>query len=63
VASLGISLGIATTAEGVETEEQLARVREEGCTEMQGYLFSPPRPLAEVHSLFLDRAEASASAA
>jgi EAL domain-containing protein (putative c-di-GMP-specific phosphodiesterase class I) len=38
-------------------------VREEGCTEMQGYLFSPPRPLAEVHSLFLDRAAASASAA
>jgi diguanylate cyclase (GGDEF)-like protein len=63
VASLGISLGIATTAEGVETEEQLARVREEGCTEMQGYLFSPPRPLAEVHSLFLDRLAASASAA
>jgi EAL domain-containing protein (putative c-di-GMP-specific phosphodiesterase class I) len=63
VASLGISLGIATTAEGVETKEQLARVREEGCTEMQGYLFSPPRPLAEVQRLFLDRAEASASAA
>ena len=52
VASLGISLGIATTAEGVETEEQLARVREEGCTEMQGYFFSPPRPLAEVQRLF-----------
>jgi diguanylate cyclase (GGDEF)-like protein len=63
VASLGISLGIATTAEGVETKEQLARVREEGCTEMQGYLFSPPRPLAEVQRLFLDRSEASASAA
>src|SRR4029077_9660125 len=34
VAGLGHSLGIATTAEGVETEEQLERVREEGCTEM-----------------------------
>jgi diguanylate cyclase (GGDEF)-like protein len=63
VASLGISLGIATTAEGVETEEQLARVRAEGCTEMQGYLFSPPRPLSEVHDLYLDRVEAAASAA
>ena len=63
VASLGISLGIATTAEGVETEEQLARVRAEGCTEMQGYLFSPPRPLAEVHDLYLDREVAAASAA
>ena len=61
--SLGISLGIATTAEGVETKEQLARVREEGCTEMQGYFFSPPRPLAEVQRLFLDRDEESASAA
>jgi diguanylate cyclase (GGDEF)-like protein len=63
VASLGISLGIATTAEGVETKEQLARVREEGCTEMQGYLFSPPRPLAEVQRLFLAHSAASASAA
>ena len=41
VAGLGISLGIATTAEGVETEEQLERVRAEGCTEMQGYLLQP----------------------
>ena len=47
VASLGISLGIATTAEGVETKEQLERVREEGCTEMQGYFFSPPRPIRD----------------
>jgi hypothetical protein len=30
---------------------------------MQGYLFSPPRPLAEVHRLFLDHATASISAA
>jgi diguanylate cyclase (GGDEF)-like protein len=48
VAGLGISLGIATTAEGVETQEQLERVRAEGCTEVQGYLFSPPRPAAEL---------------
>ncbi len=48
VAGLGLSLGIATTAEGVETAEQLERVRAEGCTEVQGYLFSPPRPVSEL---------------
>jgi diguanylate cyclase (GGDEF)-like protein/PAS domain S-box-containing protein len=48
VAGLGTSLGIATTAEGVETEEQLSRLRAEGCTEVQGFLFSAPRPAGEV---------------
>ena len=43
IASLGASLGIETTAEGIETEEQLEIVRRAGCTEMQGYLASPPR--------------------
>ena len=38
------SLGIETTAEGIETDEQLELVRRAGCTEMQGYLVSPPRP-------------------
>ena len=51
VAGLGTSLGIATTAEGVETAEQLERVRAEGCTEVQGYLFSPPRPASELGDL------------
>jgi EAL domain-containing protein (putative c-di-GMP-specific phosphodiesterase class I) len=51
VAGLGISLGIATTAEGVETEEQLTRLRAEGCTEVQGFLFSPPRPASEALGL------------
>jgi len=52
VAGLGSSLGIATTAEGVETKEQLDRVRAEGCTEMQGYFFSPPRPIGDLAKLF-----------
>lgn len=47
VAGLGTSLGITTTAEGVETQEQLDHLRAEGCTEMQGYLFSAPRPARE----------------
>jgi len=48
VVALGTSLGIATTAEGVETSEQLERVRAEGCTEVQGFLFGAPRPLRDV---------------
>jgi EAL domain-containing protein (putative c-di-GMP-specific phosphodiesterase class I) len=51
VSGLGVSLGMRTTAEGVETEEQLENLRSEGCTEVQGYLFSPPRPAAEVAGL------------
>jgi diguanylate cyclase (GGDEF)-like protein len=63
VAGLGTSLGIATTAEGVETEEQLKRARAEGCTEMQGYLFSPPRAAAEIKRLFFSQTSQSADAA
>ena len=44
VIGLGRSLGIATTAEGIETEAQLDIVRDEGCTEAQGFLFSKPLP-------------------
>ena len=42
VAALGLDLGITTTAEGVETRAQLEIVRREGCTEVQGFFFSPP---------------------
>jgi diguanylate cyclase (GGDEF)-like protein len=42
VARLGASLGIETTAEGIETHDQLELVRSAGCTEVQGYLVSPP---------------------
>ena len=51
IASLGHSLGIETTAEGIETAEQLELVRRVGCTEMQGYLASPPRPACEAADL------------
>ncbi len=51
VIGLGASLGMTTTAEGVETEAQLARLREEGCDEVQGYLFSRPVPAAEVPAI------------
>ncbi|HEX5126644.1 MAG TPA: EAL domain-containing protein [Rhodocyclaceae bacterium] len=42
VSELGTSLGMTTTVEGIETKEQLELVRAEGCTEVQGYLFSKP---------------------
>ncbi len=51
VIAMGSGLGIATTAEGVETAEQFKQLKLEGCTEVQGYLFSPPRPAAEVKAL------------
>jgi len=41
-----------TTAEGVETDAQRELLRKLGCTEMQGYLFSPPKPGAEVKKMF-----------
>ena len=51
VAGLGASLGVCTTAEGLETAAQLAFVRAEGCTEVQGYHLSPPRPAAEIRGM------------
>ncbi len=51
ITAMGRSLGISTTAEGVETKEQLAMLQSEGCTEAQGYLFSPPRPAREIERL------------
>ena len=42
IAALGASLGMATTAEGVETEAQLERVSADGCTDVQGYLIGRP---------------------
>jgi predicted signal transduction protein with EAL and GGDEF domain len=51
VTGLGISLGITTTAEGVETQEQLELLRSEHCGEVQGYLFSKPRPGSEVEAM------------
>jgi diguanylate cyclase (GGDEF)-like protein len=51
VIGLGKSLGIKTTAEGVETLDQLNRLRNKGCDEVQGYFFSRPRPASEIPAL------------
>jgi len=45
---------MSTTAEGVETADQLDLVREQGCTEVQGFLFSPPLPAGSVATFFAE---------
>ncbi len=51
VIALGQSLGMKTTAEGVETEAQRQRIRAEGCTEIQGYLTGRPMNAGEAAAL------------
>ena len=51
ISGLGRSLNITTTAEGVETEDQLDWLRAEGCNEVQGFLFSAARPASEIATL------------
>jgi diguanylate cyclase (GGDEF)-like protein len=51
VAGLGSTLGIATTAEGVETMEQLRAVRAEGCTQVQGFLLGRPKPASLIPAM------------
>jgi diguanylate cyclase (GGDEF)-like protein len=53
VAALAKGMGMTATAEGIETREQLDRITCEGCTEMQGFLFSRPLPASEIERLFL----------
>jgi EAL domain-containing protein (putative c-di-GMP-specific phosphodiesterase class I) len=48
VVSLGRSLGVDITAEGVETHDQFVMLRAAGCTEGQGYLISRPRSAAAI---------------
>lgn len=48
VVRFAVSLGKTTTAEGVETKEQLDILREEGCVETQGYYFSRPMPASDI---------------
>jgi diguanylate cyclase (GGDEF)-like protein len=48
IINLGRDLNMTTVAEGVETEQQLILLRAAGCSEAQGFLFSPPRPANEL---------------
>jgi diguanylate cyclase (GGDEF)-like protein/PAS domain S-box-containing protein len=51
VVNIATSRNMTTTAEGVETEQQKQLLKKLGCTQMQGYLFSKPRPASEVRRL------------
>jgi diguanylate cyclase (GGDEF)-like protein len=61
IAGLARNLGMRVTAEGVETAQQLEQVRILGCTEMQGYLFSKPRPAQEIRRRFRRNVKESTS--
>jgi diguanylate cyclase (GGDEF)-like protein/PAS domain S-box-containing protein len=63
VVGLANSLGIVSTAEGVETEQQHEALREVGCSEMQGFLLSKPRPVGEIARFFPSAGVRSISAA
>jgi diguanylate cyclase (GGDEF)-like protein len=62
VVNIATARNMTTTAEGVETEAQKELLRSLGCTEMQGFLFSPAKPAAEVRRLLLGRAKVGAVA-
>jgi diguanylate cyclase (GGDEF)-like protein len=51
IVGLGRSLGMATTVEGVETEDQLAHLRAEGCDQAQGYLIGRPLPAQQAQAM------------
>ncbi len=51
VVNIAAARDMTTTAEGVETPQQQELLRALGCAEMQGYLFSKPKPAAEIHEL------------
>ncbi|MGJ4945451.1 putative bifunctional diguanylate cyclase/phosphodiesterase [Bradyrhizobium sp. HKCCYLS1011] len=53
ISGLGRSLNITTTAEGVETVDQLDWLRAEGCNQVQGFLFSAAKPASEVEELLV----------
>ncbi len=61
VVTLGRSLGIGVVAEGVETQEQFETLRLEGCHQVQGYLFSRPKPAEAVPGLIEQHATRLAS--
>ncbi|TWU58168.1 Phytochrome-like protein cph2 [Rubripirellula reticaptiva] len=60
IAALGTCLGAKTTAEGVETNDEMRSVREAGCSEIQGYLLSRPLTASDVQALLRSQKESPA---
>ncbi|WP_266035721.1 putative bifunctional diguanylate cyclase/phosphodiesterase, partial [Brucella intermedia] len=58
VATLGAGFNIVTTAEGVETAQQLERLKSERFGEVQGFLTGRPMPAGDVHSFIQNRSNA-----
>jgi EAL domain-containing protein (putative c-di-GMP-specific phosphodiesterase class I) len=58
ITSLARALGMETTAEGVENGEQLAELRLQGCSSVQGYLFSQPIDATSVLRMLADGSSA-----
>jgi len=63
VAGLADSLRMTTTAEGVETREQLDLVRKLGCTDVQGFFYSPPVPVHELTKILAEEPRGKIAAA
>jgi diguanylate cyclase (GGDEF)-like protein len=63
VVNIAAASHMTTTAEGVETEQQKELLRALGCTEMQGYLFSPAIPAVEIRQLLRAHRSRAVSAA
>lgn len=63
VVRFAVSLGKTTTAEGVETKEQLDVLRAEGCVELQGYYFSRPAHASEAAQMMHEQVRTAANAA
>lgn len=61
ILGLGSSLGISITAEGIETMDDLACLKAGGCQQGQGYLFSKPRPQAEILDMLYKQRSSSAA--
>ena len=63
IVDLARTLGMTTTAEGIETAEQLSIVKDCGCTLMQGYLFHRPQPAEQVRVLMWNACDPEQNAA
>jgi diguanylate cyclase (GGDEF)-like protein len=61
IVNIAAARHITTTAEGVETQPQRELLRALGCSEMQGYLFSAPKPAAEIKRLCFSHRDGSAT--